>query len=86
MAENKIGNEDPTRRVQIRLFRDNGRYRDPLYVAVNEYSASIPRGVSVDVPYYVAKHIEEMQMQDDNTAAMITTLGNEFEKNSQALS
>ena len=65
---------DPTRLVEITLFQDNGRYKDPLYVSVNGYNAQIPRGVKVNVPFYVAKHIDEMLQQDSNTAKMITSM------------
>ena len=64
--------------VSIKLFKDNHRYKDPMFVAVNDYSALIQRGVVVHVPYYVAKHIEEMQAQDENTASLIQTLTDEY--------
>lgn len=72
-GEKRLVDADPEekRRVKIKLFKDNDKYRDALYVSINNYNAQIPRGVEVDVPYYVAKHIEEMERQDAHTAALI---------------
>lgn len=77
--------EDPKRIVRIKLFKDKGRYRDPLFVSVNNYRAAIPRGVEVGIPYYVYKHIQEMTAQDEETAVMISTRSGEFEAKSKHL-
>ena len=50
--------------VRIKLFKDNGRYNAPVFVGLNEYTALIPRGVEVSVPYAVARMLEESQAQD----------------------
>lgn len=73
---------DPREMVTIKLFRDNNRYKEPLYVSVNDYSAQIQRGVSVQVPYFVAKHIEEMNAQDEATAMMLEGLVSDYQRNS----
>lgn len=73
---------NPRAMVSIKLFRDNNRYKEPLYVAVNDYSAQIQRGVSVQVPYFVAKHIEEMNAQDEATAMMLEGLVSDYQRNS----
>ena len=86
MAETKKTNTaetkkfDPKAMVSIKLFRDNNRYKDPLYVSVNDYSAQIQRGVTVQVPYFVAKHIEEMNAQDEATAMMVEGLVADYNK------
>lgn len=74
-----VVNNDPHRRVKIRLFKDNGRYSQPLPVSVNDYNALIQRGVDVYVPYFVKKHIEEVIDQDDATANMIGRMTAEWE-------
>ena len=81
MSETKknVQANDPKRRVKIKLFKDNGRYREPLSVSVNDYEAVIQRGVEVEVPYFVAKHLEEVAAQDEATAAMIGQLSTEWE-------
>lgn len=80
MAETKKTAMDPKAMVQIKLFRDNNRYKDPLYVSVNDYSALIQRGVTVQVPYYVAKHIQEVNEQDEATAMMVEGLKADYSK------
>lgn len=73
--------EDVTRMVKVKLFKDNKRYKDPLYVSVNDYHAAIPRGIVVEVPLYVALSLEESQAQDTQTAMMIGGLVAEYEAN-----
>ena len=82
---NAAPQNDPKRRVTIMLFKDNGKYKDPLYVSVNGYNAQIQRGVPVEVPYYVKKHIEEMQTQDVNTALLIENHVKEYEDKAKQL-
>ena len=82
-ATPSLGN--PKRRVHIQLFKDNGKYKEPLFVQVNDYRAQIPRGVAVEVPYFVKKHIEEMQQQDKDTALLISSYAQEFEQNKDML-
>lgn len=76
---------DPERRVKIKLFKDNGKYKDPLFVSVGNYRAAIPRGIEVDVPYYIAKHIEEMLAQDQQTSELISAYVEEYERNKSRL-
>ena len=71
---------DPARKVTVRLFKDNARYKEPVFVAVNGMAYSIPRGVEVEVPYYVAAVIANQEQQDTDTAIMITEMGNDFAK------
>ena len=62
---------DPKRKVKITLFRDNNQYKDALYAAVNGESYLIPRGVEVEVPYYVAEAIEWSMKEDQRTAEQL---------------
>jgi len=66
--------------VRIKLFKDNGRYSAPVFVGLNDYTALIPRGVEVSVPYPVARMLEESQAQDAATALMITRMAGEYEE------
>lgn len=77
--------DDPKRRVKIKLFKDNGKYKEPLMVSVNDYTALIQRGVQVEVPYYVAMHIQEIEEQDAKTAMMISDLAESFANKAQKL-
>ena len=71
--------------VRINLFQDNGRYNAPVFVGLNEYTALIPRGVEVSVPYAVARMLEESQAHDAATALIMTRLAGEFEQRAAAL-
>ena len=71
--------------VRIKLFKDNGRYNAPVFVGLNEYTALIPRGVEVSVPYAVARMLEESQAQDAATALMMTRMAGGFEERAAAM-
>lgn len=53
-----------TEKVRVRLFRDEYRYKDPLYVAVNGKNWVIKRGVDVELPKYVADFIEQQMTEE----------------------
>lgn len=48
-----------TKTKQYKLFRDEYRYKRPLYVSINGNNWVIPRGVVVDLPAYVVDFIEQ---------------------------
>lgn len=50
--------------VKVRLFRDEYRYKDPLYVAINGKNWLIQRGVEVELPKYVADFIERQMSEE----------------------
>ena len=78
-------NNDPNRRVTIELFKDNDKYSQPLAVSVNNYSALIQRGVPVEIPYFVYKHLMEIKAQDTATAMMIGKLTTEWNEKSRMM-
>ena len=53
--------------VRIKLFKDNSRYKEDLFVSVNGVNYKIRRGVEVEVPPEVAEVLEHSQMQDERT-------------------
>lgn len=57
--------------VRIKLFKDNSRYKEDLFVSVNGVNYKIRRGVEVEVPAAVAEVLEHSQIQDERTAARI---------------
>lgn len=57
--------------VSIRLFKDNDKYKDDVFVAVNGRSFQIKRGETVKVPAYVAAVLEQSMNQDNATANLI---------------
>ena len=60
--------------VTIRLFKDNERYRDDVFVSVNGRTFQIKRGVEVQVPRYVQEVLENSMSQDMVAAAMVDKL------------
>jgi hypothetical protein len=65
--------------VPIRLFKDNERYKDDVFVAINGKSWQIKRGETVEVPKYVADVLEQSMKQDMATANMIEQKSAEYE-------
>jgi hypothetical protein len=50
--------------VKIKLFKDDYRYKRPLYVSINGRNWLIPRGVEVTLPKYVADFIDHMSKEE----------------------
>ena len=53
-----------TGKVKIRLFKDNARYQNDVFVGVNGRSYMIRRGEEVEVPPEVAEVLEHSAAQD----------------------
>lgn len=51
------------RMVKLRLFKDGGKYKEPVFVAVNGKTYMIERGVEVEVPDYVAEVLANSEAQ-----------------------
>ena len=62
--------------MKIKLFKDNSRYKEDLFVSVNGVNYKIRRGVEVEAPPEVAEVLEHSQMQDERTAARIAAAEN----------
>lgn len=50
---------------KIKLFRDEYRYKEPLYVAINGRNWVIKRGVEVELPKYVADYIDQILAEEE---------------------
>ena len=74
-------NED----VEIQLFKDSGKYKDDVYVAVNGKNFLIQRGVPVKVKRYVAEVLRQSLDQDNETADMIKNLTDAYEERKDKL-
>ncbi len=57
--------------VSVKLFKDNDRYRDDVYVAVNGQNCMIKRGEWVKVKRKFAAVLDASEIQDMQTAAFI---------------
>ena len=69
--ENGRGMLEGEEMVTIRLFKDNERYKDDVFVAINGRSFQIKRGESVQVPKCVADVLEQSMDQDAATAKLM---------------
>ena len=70
--------------VTIRLFKDNSRYKDDLYVAVNGENCVIKRVSWVKVKRKFAEVIDRMLIQDQMTGDLMENKAREFAKESVA--
>ena len=60
--------------VKLKLFKDNGQYKDDVFVAVNGRTFQIVRGVEVEVTACVAEVLEHSEAQDRRTAELMERL------------
>nr|DAL16299.1 MAG TPA_asm: hypothetical protein [Caudoviricetes sp.] len=58
-------------KVPARLFKDNDRYKDDVYVCVNGERLLIKRGENVEIPRKFALVLEQSAQQDTATANLI---------------
>ena len=81
-AENVM--QQPEEMVEIRLFKDNNKYKDDVYVGVNGRGYLIKRGQTVRVPRAVYEIIENSRNQDEYTARLIEQESTRYENESRA--
>lgn len=54
-----------SKKVRVKLFKDNDKYKAPVFVGINGKTWYIPRGVEVEVPVevqYVLENSEDARM------------------------
>lgn len=64
--------------VEVRLFKDNNKYKDDVFVAVNGENCVIKRGVPVKIKRKFALLLETSDMQDYETSMLIEEKSKEF--------
>ena len=64
--------------VAVKLFRDNDRYKDDVYVAVNGHNCLIKRGEWVKIKRKFALVLDQSEIQDMQTAEMLEAEQNRF--------
>lgn len=69
--------------VVIRLFKDNQRYKAPVFVGVNGVTYLVQRGVDVEVPKAVAEVLEHSEEMDNAAMAKITAAENATAQSAQ---
>lgn len=83
IAQEVANNEEYMKQpVTIKLFKDNGKYRDDVYVCVNDKSYLIRRGVEVIVPRFVERALKNSLNQDEYVASLVERLVNDYEQSS----
>ena len=71
--------------VEIQLFKDSGKYKDDVYVAVNGQNCLIQRGKPVRVKRKFAETLRRSLEQDNETADMIRELSENYEERADKL-
>ena len=71
--------------VEIKLFKDNDRYKDDVYVAINGKNCLIRRGEWTRIRRKFAMLLDQSEVQDMRTAAMIAGESERFLRASHAL-
>lgn len=69
---------DPNELVPFYLFRDNDKYKDDVFVAVNGEGCQIQRGAQVMIKRKFAEVLQRSMDQDNRTARLISGYADEF--------
>lgn len=68
-------------KVTVKLFKDNGKYKDDVFVAVNGIGMVVPRGVEVKIPRKYAIALANSEKQASFAVEYQTKLQNEASAN-----
>ena len=66
--------------VPYRLFKDNDRYTDDVFVSVNNERILVKRGVDVMIKKKFADVLDQSQMQDGKTSDFIDEARRDYEE------
>lgn len=66
--------------VKVTLFKDNDRYKDDVFVAVNGVGMIVPRGKEVEIPRKYAEVLRNSEIQDGYAAQYQIKLQEEAQK------
>lgn len=66
--------------VDVKLFKDNDKYKEPVFVGVNGETVAIERGVRVQIKRKFAEVLDNSDKQDYETAKLIERKTDEFSK------
>ena len=64
--------------VEVKLFRDNDRYRDPVFVGCNGETVAIQRGERVKIRRKFAQILDNSDRQDQAAGQLIARKSAEF--------
>lgn len=85
LAERKALQEAGEELVEIRLFKDSGKYKDDVYVGCNGDRILIQRGERVKIPRKFAEILDQSDLQDAKTADLIDSKVKEFERKAKEI-
>ncbi len=71
--------------VDFYAFKDNDKYKDDIFVAINGKALKIKRGVKVKIPKAYAEVLRQSQEQDTATADLIEREGEAYNAASQVI-
>lgn len=66
--------------VEVKLFKDNNKYKDDVFVAVNGENCVIKRGERIKIKRKFADVLDKSDMQDYETSMLIEKKSSEFAK------
>lgn len=66
--------------VEVKLFKDNGKYKDDVFVGCNGESIAIKRGERVKIKRKFAEVLDNSEHQDYETSKLIEAKSDEFAK------
>ena len=69
--------------ISVKLFKDNDKYQDDVYVAINGKNCVIRRGVWTRIRRKFSLLLDQSEIQDLRTAEMIENESKRFENASQ---
>ncbi|MBQ6945367.1 MAG: hypothetical protein IJN43_13715 [Ruminococcus sp.] len=78
-ADTAKANAELEEYVEIQLFKDNDKYKDDVYVAVNGENCLIKRGIKTKIKKKFALVLEQSSMQDLMTGQYMDTKAAEYE-------
>ena len=64
--------------VEVKLFKDNNKYKDDVFVSVNGENCVIKRGEKVKIKRKFAEVLENSDLQDYETSKLIEKKSSEF--------
>lgn len=70
--------------VEVKLFKDTGKYKDPVFVSCNGESIAIERGVRVPIKRKFAEILDHSDKQDYEAALYAEGKAKEFERDTKA--
>ena len=76
IAEDKARGEEL---VEVKLFKDTGKYKDDVFVGCNGETIAIKRGERVKIKRKFAEVLDNSERQDYETAEMITRMSDKGE-------